>query len=177
MDLNVDLKELFKKKDGAGAGKVKDDGRRNKGITQFLEKNPKMKIIIPAILLVISLLVALVIIINTGRVSLAPIPADEKNASKVDVLPKDVRDYEDLKLDDGDMLDKDGDVLSHPKVTSIMYNSDGFYTATVETDTASYPHLQVGDYVGSSSWLVENITETQVTFSLGDETVEVEVKF
>ncbi len=173
MDLNVDLKSLFKKKDGAGS-KAKDDDRKNKGITQFLEKNPKMKVIIPALLVLIAILVALVIVIKTGSVKLQNIPADTKDASKVQILPQDVRDYEDISQD-GSVLDED--VLSHPKVTAIMYNSDGYYTATVETDTASYPHLQVGDYVGDSSWLVESITETEVVFSLGDETVEVEVKF
>ncbi|MCR4595119.1 MAG: hypothetical protein K5761_08705 [Clostridiales bacterium] len=183
MDLNMDLKDLFKKKDGAGAGKGKgkDDGRRNKGITQFLEKNPKMKIIIPAILLAISLLVAVVIVWNglTNQPETASIPPDGKSASKVKVLPEDVRDKEEVSLEDEDLLDKDGDLLSHPVVKMVMYNSDGYYTVVVETDTASYSTLQVGDHVGNDedSWLVEKITEKEVTFSLGDETIEVPVKF
>ncbi|MBR5203452.1 MAG: hypothetical protein IKW45_09320 [Clostridia bacterium] len=164
--MNMDIKDLIAKLKG-GSGNAKRGG----GITGFFDKNPKMKIIIPAICLGISVLVAIVIIATTGTIEVEEAPVGGGNAgTHVDVLPEDVRDYEDIELIGDDVFD---DVaLANAKVTAIIVNSDGYYTATVEAEKQSYPHLQVGDYVGSSSWLVEDITDDCVIVALGDKKLQ-----
>lgn len=164
--MNMDIKDLIAKLKG-GSG----DAKRGGGITGFFDKNPKMKIIIPAICLGISLLVAIVIIATTGTIEVEDYPVNNgETGSHVDALPQDVRDYEDIELVGDDVFD---DVaLANAKVTAIIINSDGYYTATVEAEKQSYPHLQVGDYVGSSSWLVEDITDDCVIVALGDKKIQ-----
>lgn len=164
--MNMDIKDLIAKLKG-GSGEAKRGG----GLTGFFEKNPKMKVIIPAICLGISVLVAIVIIVTTGTIEVEEMPTNnDGTGSQVDVLPQSVRDYEDIDLVGDDVFD---DVaLANAKVTAIIVNSDGYYTATVEAENQSYPHLQVGDYVGSSSWLVEDITDDCVIVALGDKKIQ-----
>ena len=164
--MNMDIKDLIAKLKGGSGG-----AKRGGGITGFFEKNPKMKIIIPAICIGISILVALTIIITTGTIEVDNDPVGgDVGGSKVDVLPQDVRDYEDIEVNGDNVFD---DVaLANAKVTAIIVNSDGYYTATVEADNQSYPHLQVGDYVGTSSWLVEDITDECVIIALGEKKIQ-----
>ena len=165
--MNMDIKDLIAKlKSGSGGNK-----RSAGGLTGFFEKNPKMKVVIPAICLGISVLVALVIIFTTGTIEIDESPVGGNNTgSQVDVLPQDVRNYEDIEVLGDDVFD---DVaLANAKVTAIIVNSDGYYTATVEADNQSYPHLQVGDYVGTSSWLVEDITDECVIVALGEKKIQ-----
>lgn len=58
-------------------------------------------------------------------------------------------------------------MIANAKLTGVFYNSDGFRTAILKTEYASYI-VQVGDYVGDSTWLVEEITDSDATFSTGD---------
>lgn len=171
--MNMDIKDLIAKlKKGKGSG----EKSRNGGIVAFFDKNPKMKIIIPAVLLLIALLVSLIIIFTTEKNPIKDIPADGSgNGEQVDMLPQDVREIEDIELDGENVFDEVD--VSHAKITAIMVNSDGYYTATMITDTQSYPHLQVGDYIGGSSWLVEDITDSKVTIALGDKKVDLKFEF
>ena len=164
--MNMHIKDLIAKLKGSSGG-----NKRGGGLTGCFEKNPKMKVIIPSICLGISILVALVIILTTGTIEVDDSPVGGNNAgSQVDVLPQDVRKYEDIEVLGEGVFD---DVaLANAKVTAIIVNSDGYYTATVEADNQSYPHLQVGDYVGTSSWLVEDITDECVIVALGEKKIQ-----
>ena len=165
--MNMDIKELFAKLKGGKSGKG------GSGFTAFFDKNPKMKIIIPIILIAISVLVALIIIFTTEKKKIDTNPVNSGDAAQAEVLPQNVRNKEDIPLDGDDVLD---DVaLSHGKVTAITFNSEGYYTATVETDSRHYPNLQVGDYLDDSSWIVENITDDSVVISLGETKVELKL--
>ena len=166
--MNMDIKELFAKLRGGKGG-----GKSGGGITAFFDKNPKMKVIIPAILIGISLIVALVIIVTTEKTKIDTTPANSGDAAQAEVFPQDVRNKEDIPLEGADVLSESA--LSHGKVTAILVNSDGYYTATVETDNQSYPHLQVGDCLGDSSWTVENITDNTVIISFGETKVELKL--
>ncbi len=167
--MNMDIKELFAKlKSGKGKG------RSSGGVVAFFEKNPKMKIIIPAIFFAISVLVAIVIVVktSTAKVPELNVSSGEAGTNKVEVLPEDVREAEKLDgITDSEMFNEA--VLAHPKVTAIIYNGEGYYTATVETDNAHYPNLTVGQYVAGSDWLVENITADQVIFSCNGQKITV----
>lgn len=167
--MNMDIKDLIAKLKSKNSG-----SRTSGGVAAFFEKNPKMKIIIPAIFFAISILVAIVIIVKTGNPKVPDVPVDAvaENTNQVEVLPEEVRESEKLEgINDDEMFNEA--VLAHPKVTAIIYNGEGYYTATVETDNAHYPNLQVGQYVAGSDWLVENITEDQVIFSCNDQKITV----
>ena len=168
--MNMDIKELFAKLKGSKGG-----GKSGGGITTFFDKNPKMKIIIPIILIAISVLVALIIIFTTEKTKIDTTPVNSGDAAQAEVLPQNVRNKEDIPLDGDDVLSESA--LAHGKVTAILVNSDGYYTAIVETDKQSYQKLQVGDYLDDSSWIVENITDDSVVISLGETKVELKADF
>lgn len=167
--MNMDIKDLIAKLKSKGGG-----SRNSGGVAAFFEKNPKMKIIIPAVFIAISILLALVIVFKTGKAKVPDIPvnSNEENTNQVEVLPENIRESENLEgITDSEMFNKS--VLSHPKVTAIIYNSEGYYTATVVTDNAHYPNLSVGQYVAGSDWMVESITADQVVFSCNGQRITV----
>lgn len=167
--MNMDIKDLFAKlKSGSGKSSAKAGGS---SFTAFFDKNPKMKVIIPAILIAISVLVAFVIIVTTETAEIDTTPVGGGQAQNVDVLPQDVRELEDIDVD-GDSVFDEVDV-ANAKITAIIKNSDGYYTAVMQTKTNSYPNLNVGDYINGSSWMVEEITDDSVTIALGEKKVEI----
>lgn len=169
MDMNMDIKDLIAKlKSKGGKSSTKTGGS---SFTAFFDKNPKMKIIIPAVFVTISVLVALVIIITTKSPEIDTTPVGGGEAQNVDVLPQDVRDLEDIEIE-GDNVFDEVDV-ANAKITAIIKNSDGYYTAVMETKTNSYSTLNVGDYINGSSWMVEDITDDCVIIALGEKQVEI----
>lgn len=148
MDMNIDVKELFAKLKGG----QKKDARAGSAFVQFFEKNPKMKIIIPAIFVVIAAVVAAIFIVSGLRTETDVDPNMPASGTAVDVLPM-LERSEGVSLADGvDPFSED--VIANAKLTGVFYNSDGFRTAILKTEYASYI-VQVGDYVGDSTWLVE----------------------
>lgn len=173
MDMNMDVKDLIAKLKSKG----KSDGRTGGGISAFFEKNPKMKIIIPVIMLAISVLVAVLIIFSTGKFEVGDVPKEDTQQSageiQVENLPQDRREVsEDLDGIEDVSIFNDA-ALAHPKITAIIYNEEGYYTATVVTDNAHYPNLSIGQYVPGSEWLVENVTADKVVFSCNGQIVTV----
>lgn len=165
--MNMDIKDLIAKlKGGSGGGK-----KEGNSLTAFFDKNPKMKIILPAIVGAISILVALAIIITTNSPDIDTTPVGGGEAQNVDVLPQDVRDLEDIEIEGENVFDEVD--IANAKITTIIVNSDGYYTAVMETKTNSYATLQVGDYINGSSWLVEDITDDCVIVALGEKKVEI----
>lgn len=166
--MNMDIKDLIAKlKSGSGKDSKKAGGS---SLTAFLDKNPKMKIIIPVVLIVISVLVAVVIIVTTKSPDIDTTPVGGE-AQQVDALPQDVRDLEDIEIEGGNVFDEVD--VANAKITAIIKNSDGYYTAVMETKTNSYSTLNVGDYINGSSWMVEDITDDSVLIALGEKKVEI----
>lgn len=167
--MNMDIKDLIAKlKSGSGKSNTKAG---ESSFTAFFDKNPKMKIIIPAVVIAISVLVALAIILSVKSPKIDTTPVGGGEAQNVDVLPQDVREYEDIDIEGGNVFDEVD--VANAKITAIIKNSDGYYTAVMETKTASYPNLNVGDYINGSSWMVEDITENGVVIALGEKKVEI----
>lgn len=159
---NMDLKDLFKKK--GDKSKFKDIKSGN-SLTKFFEKNPKMKIIIPIIVILIAVGVAAGIIIMNSSVDTEVKEHASVSAKSVEVLPiAEGRTQEAVPQNANPFSE---DVIANAKLRGILYNSNGYRTAIVETQYAAYT-VQVGDYVGSSQWLTSDITDTTVTFTLGD---------
>lgn len=168
MNMNMDIKDLIAKlKSGSGKSSTKAGGS---SFTAFFDKNPKMKIIIPAVLVAISVLVALVIIISTNSPEIDTTPVGGGEAQNVDVLPQDVRDLEDIEIEGGNVFDEVD--LAEARVGAILYNQEGYYTASLETKAKpDGVTIKVGDYIGS--WLVKDITDDEVIFALGEKKVEI----
>lgn len=168
MDMNMNVKDVIAK---LKSGKKKD-ARGGSAITKFFEKNPKMKIIIPAIILLISVAVAIAIIISGVTADTELAPEVSVAGQSVEVLPQ----LERTTAPIGEGVDPfSEDVIANATLTGIVYNSAGYRTAIVNTQYASYV-LQAGDYVSTSSWLVEDITDNSITFSLDGKTRTVEMK-
>ena len=160
---DMDVKDLFKKfKSGGG----KKDARKGSSVTAFFDKNPKMKIILPALFVLIAVVVAVIIILSGPKSDTELDESATVAGQAVAVLHETVAENVDPFAED---------VIANAKLTGLIYNSDGYWTAVVQTQYASYT-LQVGDYVGSSQWLVEAITDSSVTFSLGEKTRTIEMK-
>lgn len=169
MDKNMDIKDLFKKfKSGSGK-----DARKGAALNNFFEKNPKMKIILPAIFITIALAVAVGIILSGAKTD---IDLDENvtvAGQAVEVLPQVVREDTEAIEEGVDPFAED--VIANAVLTGLTYNSDGYYTAVVQTKAASYV-LQVGDNVGDSDWVVDAIDDSSITFSIGEKTRTISMK-
>lgn len=168
MDMNMDIKDLFAKLKKGNSGSTRTGG----GITGFLDKNPKMKIIIPAVLLAISVLVMIVIILTTPKTEINT-DITPVNGDIVQNLPQDAIGKDDLDIESGDVLSEV--TLDHPKVTAIYFVKGGYSMATIETDTHSYPQLKEGDTINGTEWKVEQITENSVIISLNGEMTELKM--
>lgn len=167
---DMDIKDLFKKfKSGSG----KKDARKGNSITGFFDKNPKMKIILPALGILIAVVVAVLIILSGTGAETELEEGATVAGQAVAVLPEIERTQGETAAENVDPFAED--VIANAKITGMIYNSDGYWTAVVQTPYASYT-LQVGDYVGSSKWLVESITDSTVTVSLGEKTRTLEMK-
>ena len=167
--MNMDVKDLIAKLKSGGSKTTAKKG--GSSFTTFFDKNPQMKIIIPAVLVAISVLVALVFIITTKSPTIDTSPVGGGEAQNVDVLPQDVRDLEDIEIEGGNVFDEVD--VANAKITAIIKNSDGYYTAVMQTKTNSYSTLNVGDYINGSSWMVEDITDDCVIIALGEKKVEI----
>ncbi len=170
MDKNMDIKDLFAKLKSGGS---KKDARKGSAVTAFFDKNPKMKIILPALVVMIAVIVAVLIIISGATTDTELDEGNNVAGQAVAVLPEIERKEGEAVSEGIDPFAED--VIANAKITGMVYNSDGYWTAIVQTPYASY-NLQVGDYVGSSEWLVESITDSSVTFSLGEKTRTIEMK-
>lgn len=170
MDMNIDIKDLIAKvKSKSG----KKDARKGNSLTKFFEKNPKMKIILPAVIVAIALAVAVIIIIS-GVNTDTELGEDVTVAGQsVAVLPQLERNESETLADGVDPFAED--VIANAKITGIVDNSDGYKTAILKTEYASYI-VQAGDYVGGSEWLVESITDTEVTCSIGEKVRTIQFK-
>lgn len=172
MDMNIDVKDLFAKLKKGGDKKDKKSG--GSAFVRFFDKNPKMKVIIPSIFVLIAVAVAVVFIVTGVKTDTnTDGPLSEPAGAKVDVLPMLERPEGETLKDGADPFDEDA--IANAKLTGTIYNREGYYTATVSTEHKSYV-LQVGDHVAGSEWLVDAITENSITFSMGEKTRTVEMK-
>ena len=132
-----------------------------------------MKIILPLIFIFIAVVVAALIIISGIKTDSGLDETVTNPAQSVDVLPMIERSEGETVAEGVDPFSED--VIANAKIKGMVYNSDGYRTVIVETKLRSYV-LQVGDYVPGSEWLVESITDSSVTFSLGEKKRTVEMK-
>lgn len=163
-----------KEKKPKAAGKPKNDiGLK---VVEFFEKNPLMKIIIPAVLFVILAAVFIFIIfgdgIITGDVDDVDVTIDDSAAVEVWNGESDIlKDKELIKLIENDPLSPD--ILSTAKYTGYIVGSSGLKTAQVEIGSGDSLVLTLGETVGDSEWEVTEITKSYIVFKAGDLTKKI----
>lgn len=170
LDKNMDVKDLFKNLKSKGG---KKDGRKSGGLNAFFEKNPKMKIILPAVVVLIAVAVAVIIIV-TGVTTDTTVDDTAVAGQSVMVLPQAVRNETETLAEGADPFSEDA--ISNGKITVMGYNSDGVRTAVVQNQYGTSYLLEVGSRVGDSEWYVDSIDDTSVTFSMGEKTRTITMK-
>ena len=164
MDKNMDLKDLFKKFQSSG----KKDARKGGKLNAFFEKNPQMKYILPAVVVLIAFIAAILIIVTGNPNTDIPEPVSVQG-QEVAVLPQLERGEPETIADGADPFEED--VLANARVTGMIYNFGGYWTATIATkDNKNGFTVQVGDFVGGSDWYVESIDGDTVTVTMGEKT-------
>ena len=170
MDKNMDIKDLFKKLKESGG---KKDARKGGKLNAFFEKNPKMKYILPAVVVAIAVAAAVIIAVAGLPDTELPPPPDVQGQEGA-ILPELERnDHQELE-DGADPFAED--IMANAKCTGIIYNSGGYLTAILATKDNSKGYVvQVGDHVGTSDWYVEAIDDTSVTISMGEKQRTIEM--
>ena len=170
----LELPKFGKKSEGS-VSKTKPDVALK--VTDFFDKNPMMKIIIPVILFII--LVAVILFVILGDEVLLQdneaLPEDVTvNQNQVEVIPGNnvIKDKVVVELIDSDPLSPD--VLATAKYTGFVTGSSGLKTALIqigtEKDTIT---LAIGETVGDSDWELVEITRDYVVFKAGETTKKI----
>ncbi len=164
---------------GKGDKKPKNGGQKNDvmlKIVEFFEKNPILKIIIPAILFILLAAIILFVIFgdgtffkddNAGAGNTTPVQASEA----VEVLPANyaIKDENILALIEKDPLSED--ILASASYTGYVTGSSGLKTALIqigsEGDTLV---VALGETIGDSSWELSEIQNDYVIFQAGKTT-------
>ena len=146
-------------------------------ITNFFDKNPMMKIIIPVILFVILVAVILFIILG-DKILLQDneaLPEDVTvNSNQVEVIPGNnvIKDKVIIDLIDSDPLSPD--ILSSAKYTGYVTGSSGLKTALIQIGSENDNLvLALGETVGESDWELIEIAKDYVVFKAGETTKKI----
>ncbi|MGN1316320.1 MAG: hypothetical protein ACI4VW_04575 [Acutalibacteraceae bacterium] len=148
-------------------------------ITQFFEKNPIMKIIIPVVLFLILVVVFLLVIFGDGVLT-----NDEKTdgtstsvaSNEVQVVPGNniIRDKEITQLIDSDPLSPD--ILAAATYTGSVTGSSGLKTALIQIGTSGDTLvLAIGETIGDSDWELIEVYSDYVIFKAGEVTKKIEL--
>ena len=173
MALELSFGKGKEKKPKAAAKSKSDIGLK---VMDFFDKNPLMKILIPAILFIILAAVFVFVIFGDGvimgDVDDVDITIDESAAVDVwngnsDIL----KDKELIKLIEDDPLSPD--ILSTAKYTGYTVGSSGLKAAQVEIGEGDKLVLTLGETVGESEWTVSEITKTYIVFEAGEITKKI----
>lgn len=148
-------------------------------ISQFFEKNPIMKVIVPVILFLILVAIFIFVIFGDG------ILTDDNNSdnigtstpsNEVQVIPGNnvIKDKEITKLIDSDPLSPD--ILSAASYTGSVVGSSGLKTALIQVGTKSdVLVLTVGETIGDSDWELKEIASEYVIFQAGELTKKLDL--
>ena len=171
--LNEKLKNLGKKKPDASGAPARS---RSGGVTEFFNKNPFMKFVIPVVLFVLISAVFLIAVFGDGVIMNGGDDVTQSGAegstSVAEVVPQ-------AEIVDGTtdayiagLIANDPfseDILASAHYKGAVIYSTGLRTAIVENGGVVYT-LNVGDKIGTSAWAVVEITENNITFSSGSVT-------
>lgn len=168
--LNEKLKSLGKKEAGSNR---KGDGK----ISQFFQKNPTMKYLIPVMLFIISIAVFLAFVFGDGSLNkpLGPLPTEGVTSTDdtAVVLPNDSNIIGSADPNLSALIQRDPSseqILARAKYTGcVIVASSSHRIAIINNGGVEY-RLSVGDTLGESAWRVDEITESAITFAAGSST-------
>lgn len=146
-------------------------------ISQFFEKNPWMKIVIPVILFLILVAVFLLVMFGDGILSgddNTDTPDTSTQSNEVQVIPGNniIKDKELVELINDDPLSPD--ILSSAKYTGSVTGSSGLKTALIQVGSSNEVLvLSIGETVGESDWELKEIYADYVIFRAGDTTKKI----
>ncbi len=146
-------------------------------ISQFFEKNPWMKVVVPVILFLILVAVFLLVIFGDGILSGKDnIDTNDSSAqsNEVQVIPGNniIKDKELVELINDDPLSPD--ILSSAKYTGSVSGSSGLKTALIQIGSSNeILVLSVGETVGDSDWELKEIYDDYVIFKAGETTKKI----
>jgi hypothetical protein len=173
----LELPKFGKKGEGSVSIKAKPDIALK--ITNFFDKNPLMKVIIPVILFIILVAVILFIILGDNILLMdnAELPEDvTANSNQVEVIPGNnvIKDKVIVDLIDADPLSPD--ILASAKYTGYVTGSSGLKTALIQIGSQNDNLiLSLGETVGDSDWELIEITKDYVVFKAGETTKKISI--
>ncbi len=148
-------------------------------ISQFFEKNPIMKVIVPVILFLILVAVFIFVIFGDGVLtddSNSGNTGTSNQSNEVQVIPGNniIKDKEITKLIDSDPLSPD--ILSAASYTGSVVGSSGLKTALIQVGTqGDVLVLTVGETIGDSDWELKEIASEYVIFRAGELTKKLDI--
>lgn len=168
----LELPKFGKKEKAAGVAGEKSSVVLK--ISQFFEKNPWMKIVIPVILFLILVAVFLLVIFGDGII--AGKDNDENldtsvQSNEVQVIPGNniIKDKELVELIDNDPLSPD--ILANASYTGSVVGSSGLKTALIQVGSnGDVLVLATGETIGDSDWELIEIASDYVIFRAGEMT-------
>ncbi len=168
----LELPKLAKKEKKGGATPQKNSVVLE--ISNFFEKNPWMKIAVPAILLVILIAVFLLVMFGDGILKGddgAGSVDTSVQSNEVQVIPGNnvIKDKEIVELIDDDPLSPD--ILAEASYTGSVTGSSGLKTALIQIGSSGdVLVLATGETIGDSSWELIEISSEYVIFRAGEMT-------
>ena len=162
----------FSKKDktsGGVAGGAKNDIVLK--FTDFFEKNPWMKIVIPIVLFLILVIVFVFAILGDGVLTgdnEAGVDATAPS-NEVQIIPDNnvIKDKEIVELIKQDPLSED--ILASASYTGSVKGSSGLKTALIQIGSSNDTlTLSIGETVGDSEWELTEIYNDYVIFKAGE---------
>lgn len=172
--------ELTRKSNGGkkpGNGGQKNDVLLK--IMEVFEKNPFLKILVPALLFLIIAAILIFIIwgdgVLLGKDDTPDSPAIVQPASnEVDIFPDDngISDEGILSVIKSDPLS--ADILASAEYTGWVTGRSGLKTALIQIgNSKDQLVLAIGETVGDSKWELAEISEEYVVFKAGDNTKKI----
>lgn len=146
-------------------------------VSQFFEKNPWMKIVIPVILFLILVAVFLLVIFGDGVLTGnddTDTPDTSVQSNEVQVIPGNniIKDKELVNLIDSDPLSPD--ILAEASYTGSVVGSSGLKTALIQVGSSGDKLvLSIGETIGDSDWELIEIASDYVIFRAGEMTKKI----
>ncbi len=137
----------------------------------FFDKNPLMKVLVPAVLFIIIAAIILFVIFGDGVLQGDNTDIDtDNNSNYVQALPGDdiINDKEIVELINSDPLSPD--ILASAKYKGYVKSTNGRINALIEIGSTG-DNLQVerGETVGDSAWELIEVNKEYVIFKAGEE--------
>lgn len=158
------------KKDGAAAAPKKPKNDAVLKVVEFFDKNPIMKIVVPAVLFIIVVAVVIFVIFGDGVLSGTDKDVGtEPNEITIsqDTQTEIKQDKEIVALIESDPLSED--ILANAKYTGYLVGNTGLKIATIEVGSGGDVLVMApGEKIDDTEWVLKECNKNYVIFEAGD---------